>query len=345
MDDNKQLDNFRILAQNALEAGESEEALNYYNKIIELEPADDGAWLGKCKSMSGLATLANMREGAALSAAKNAVNFAPDDTKKMVSAEAAQALTEFCRICFAASRSHTIQYATVDGALAEDKQRMMDILPCADYAVELASRDTTTLELAIKIACKAKDREKEGKYVALMKEVNPSYSACFPGSSRVLTPSGYREIRSLKVGERVLSVGKRGLIARQVTRCFRHAPEAVIEVRFAETIFVLRATANHRIATADGAWSQIRELRSGDRVHTTHGCCSISTLHTIAASEPVHNIFTAGEHNFIVDGIVVHNFVSLRVLRTWLHRVFVDPFFSGSKEGYCDQTLVEYSYT
>jgi hypothetical protein len=41
---------------------------------------------------------------------------------------------------------------------------------------------------------------------------------------------------------------------------------------------------------------------------------------------PVYNLYTAGEHTFVVEGIVVHNFSHLRVLRTWMHRLLVEPW-------------------
>ena len=37
MEKSEQIENYRVLAENALGAEESEEALNYFNKIIELD--------------------------------------------------------------------------------------------------------------------------------------------------------------------------------------------------------------------------------------------------------------------------------------------------------------------
>ena len=51
------------------------------------------------------------------------------------------------------------------------------------------------------------------------------------------------------------------------------------------------------------------------------------------APEPVFNLFTTGPHNFIAEGVLAHNFTELRWLRTWAHRLVVDPFHSGAVEG------------
>ncbi len=40
--------------------------------------------------------------------------------------------------------------------------------------------------------------------------------------------------------------------------------------------------------------------------------------------EPVFNLYTEGEHTFIADGSVVHNFSYFRTLRTVFHQLFID---------------------
>jgi hypothetical protein len=40
--------------------------------------------------------------------------------------------------------------------------------------------------------------------------------------------------------------------------------------------------------------------------------------------EPVYNLYTEGEHNFVVEGVPVHNFTHFPALRTLLHRALFD---------------------
>jgi hypothetical protein len=40
-----------------------------------------------------------------------------------------------------------------------------------------------------------------------------------------------------------------------------------------------------------------------------------------------------GPHNFIAEGVLAHNFTELRWLRTWVHRLVVDPFHDAVVEG------------
>ena len=50
-------------------------------------------------------------------------------------------------------------------------------------------------------------------------------------------------------------------------------------------------------------------------------------VHSELIPEPVYNLYTAFEHTFVVNGIVVHNFTTLRVFRTWLHQNLIDPIY------------------
>ena len=54
---------------------------------------------------------------------------------------------------------------------------------------------------------------------------------------------------------------------------------------------------------------------------------------TTEAPEPVFNLHTTGPHNFIAEGVLAHNFTELRWLRTWAHRLVVDPFPAGVVKG------------
>ena len=62
------------------------------------------------------------------------------------------------------------------------------------------------------------------------------------------------------------------------------------------------------------------------------GTAHVVEVLTEPGPEPVYNLYTAGEHSFIVEGCVVHNFTTMRVVRTWLHRWFIDPFHQVESE-------------
>ena len=150
--------------------------------------------------------------------------------------------------------------------------------------------------------------------------------SCFPGYAHVMTPTGVKAIKDLRVGDVVSSYEPktRMITRRKITRVLEHKPEQVYRIR-AGSLY-LDVTANHTLLTAAG-WKTVSHLQPDDRLlHLSHGreleagISWISPLNT----QPVYNIFTEHEHNFIVDGFVAHNFTFLRRLRTWFHRQFKD---------------------
>ena len=101
----------------------------------------------------------------------------------------------------------------------------------------------------------------------------------------------------------------------------------------------LRTTAHHSFQT-DAGWKRASDLQPGDallRVDDT-GEDHLVRIEAILAepAEPVFNLHTTGPHTFIAEGVVAHNFTELRWLRTWAHRLFVDPWAKPS-------SLLEYA--
>jgi len=64
---------FIMLAEQAANANNSTEALTYFNKVIELDPLNPEAWLGKGIATGWLSTPANVRLPEMVQAIKNAI--------------------------------------------------------------------------------------------------------------------------------------------------------------------------------------------------------------------------------------------------------------------------------
>ena len=76
---------------------------------------------------------------------------------------------------------------------------------------------------------------------------------------------------------------------------------------------VLEATANHPLLTMDG-WLRVDELTLGDRIAALTGATSRValgwdqlTMIERAGSQPVYDLSVSESHNFIANGVVVHN--------------------------------------
>lgn len=151
---------------------------------------------------------------------------------------------------------------------------------------------------------------------------------CFPASALVHTPRGLVAMSEIRVGDTVFSrVPRGGRAARRVTRVLTHEPALVWKARF-ESGQALRVTPGHTFLALKHGWYCWRQLRAfcpGDAFVTADGPTDIVRSLAADGVEPVFNLHTEGEHNFVVDGFVAHNFTHLRAARERLHRWFIDP--------------------
>ncbi|MFZ2252813.1 MAG: Hint domain-containing protein [Minisyncoccia bacterium] len=153
---------------------------------------------------------------------------------------------------------------------------------------------------------------------------------CFPQSTLIETPRGRTQIGNLSEGQTILSYTSDGaLVARAITRKLAYNPTPLIQVAFESEGGTLQCAVSHSFLTNKG-YQSLRKLRPGDfitRVIDSRIVHSrIESITSTGTAEPVFNLYTQGEHNFIADGCVAHNFTHFRMLRVALHRLFFDSF-------------------
>ena len=110
VDNSAAIDNYLSMAKNALESSNHEEAENYANKIIELDPTHSEAWLVKGEAAGWQSKANNSRLGESVSAWINAINFAAEEEKDDVRGNVAG---EFCRLFMALLSLHTGNFAKI----------------------------------------------------------------------------------------------------------------------------------------------------------------------------------------------------------------------------------------
>lgn len=162
--------------------------------------------------------------------------------------------------------------------------------------------------------------------------------ACFPATTAIWTPTGTKRIDHLERGDIVLSWNqkKHRFSKQRVMAVKKHDPQPTwwIHTKDGGTV---ATTANHRFLTMWG-WARADEIKPGDHIVRTerHGLSFMTRVVQSwgsTNSEPMYNLHTTGEHNFLVNGFVAHNFSHFRWLRTWLHRVLVDRRLPRVPEG------------
>ncbi len=164
-------------------------------------------------------------------------------------------------------------------------------------------------------------------------EIGGEVPSCFPASTRVLTPGGWQYISAICAGDKVISFNSSSLTpsVQTVTRRLDHGIAPLWELRTTVGASPTKSTANHSYLTTRG-WTQLQHLVAGDELVglNSEGRIKSKVISTSETPlfEPVFNLHTTGEHNFIADGYIVHNFTRLRLLRVLWHSMFVDPLAS-----------------
>ena len=138
---------------------------------------------------------------------------------------------------------------------------------------------------------------------------------CFAAGMRILTREGWKNIENIDIGEEVMT--REGY--RRVSRSGCTGEREVIER------FGIRATPNHPVITKTGIvrfdminesdiiyiWNERRSCIEENgiiAIQASHTGTCASTENTI---ERVYNLKVEGKHEYIVEGMLVHNCDSL----------------------------------
>ena len=186
---------FIMLAEQAANANNSAEALTYFNKVIELDPLNPEAWLGKGIATGWLSTPANVRLLEMGQAIKNAIQFAPEEQKVALNIRGALG------IMAVADALHSVAWNFLQKNISLENGREFlniheDVLAALEFAHSLNPKSIQVMERIVAIASyaggvvggsgekKARAKALGPKYEAMIKELDPNYvppqsSSCF----------------------------------------------------------------------------------------------------------------------------------------------------------------------
>lgn len=154
-------------------------------------------------------------------------------------------------------------------------------------------------------------------------------SDCFPRHVPIDTPFGPRPIGELRAGDLVYSWNgqESRVVCATITAVIRYAPSEIVHLSLEGLREPLETTMQHTFQTSRGP-IRVAELNEQDMLRapqTDLGWRRVRTVSVTGRKEPVYNLQTAHEHNFLVHGVVAEDFTVLRRLRTAWHRLFIDP--------------------
>jgi tetratricopeptide (TPR) repeat protein len=102
------------LARSAAAAGNFEEAYSYWTKVLEIQPQNSEAWMGKGTAAGWLSKMVSFRFAEMLVAFENAIKFAKNsDETTRLRAESAYALNNVATAFYSMSRKHLLEFVTV----------------------------------------------------------------------------------------------------------------------------------------------------------------------------------------------------------------------------------------
>ena len=129
-----------LIAETAQEGGSYEEALNYYNKVIEQEPTFADAWLNKGICTVRTSKIGDLKIPEAISSWKAAIKFAknPDAMKKRVALEINNAVKSFYPVL----EQHYLKFHSLDDSLSEHGSRFLLLESAQSWAMELNPNET-----------------------------------------------------------------------------------------------------------------------------------------------------------------------------------------------------------
>ncbi len=136
--------NLMMMADTAVEATNWEEALKYYNKVLEKEITNSDAWLGKGIAIVYTSKIGDINTTEAIAYWKNAIKHASNSEAmgKRVAKEINKVVNSF----YPAIENHYIQFHDLDNSYQELVSRFAKLESAQDYATQLDNQNIVYFE-------------------------------------------------------------------------------------------------------------------------------------------------------------------------------------------------------
>lgn len=152
IDESSRISNFILLASNAQESGNYDEAILYYNKVLELNPKSSEAWFGKGYCAGWSTNLSNVKINEMVKNFSNALDNTPENIQNKIKNDIVSSINGCASAIYKLSYNHTIEYISVDDTYEEHLDRMVQVLNALEYAHSLIPSSTQVLDSLVKIS-------------------------------------------------------------------------------------------------------------------------------------------------------------------------------------------------
>ncbi|RVD55408.1 hypothetical protein EN828_25255 [Mesorhizobium sp. M2D.F.Ca.ET.185.01.1.1] len=134
------------MARTATAGGNQQEALTYYNRVLEIDPTISEAWLGKGKAAGWQSSLANLRLPEALIAFNHAIATATEGARPSITNEVVGEVNRMVVALYRVAREHMMEYASLDNTWESYLVQVSQMIDALDNVRAWSPSDRTTLE-------------------------------------------------------------------------------------------------------------------------------------------------------------------------------------------------------
>lgn len=141
------------MAQSAALAGNNAEALTYFNRVLEAEPRNSEAWIGKGKAAAWQSTLGNFRVGEMLVAFNHAIASAEPNAKDATIQSVTLDANQLIVTIYNMARGHMLDYVSLPNSWPDYVGQMAQMLDALETVHGWNPSDRLTLENIVHV-CK-----------------------------------------------------------------------------------------------------------------------------------------------------------------------------------------------
>lgn len=134
------------MAKTAALGGNNQEALTYFNRVLEIDPTVSEAWMGKGAAAAWQSNLVNIRLPEALIAFSHAIANAGDDHKQAVTTEVVDNVNRVVVALYGIARDHMVEYVSLDNTWSSYLNQVSQLIDALEEARKWDTSNRTTLE-------------------------------------------------------------------------------------------------------------------------------------------------------------------------------------------------------
>ncbi len=139
------IDNLLGMARTAAQAGNVEEAMSYYNRVLELDPKISEAWIGKGRAAGWASSLVNIRLNEMLIAFNHAIATAADTTKTSIISECVEEANRLVVTLYGMARNHMVEYVALPNSWSTYLVQISQMLDALESVQQWDPLDQLTL--------------------------------------------------------------------------------------------------------------------------------------------------------------------------------------------------------